>query len=214
MRRITVLAAALAASAAMAGAAWPQTLNAAPKGLTPSFQVTSPKYQEFSFLDKRHAASERDCGGQNISPPIAWSGEPKDTTKSFAVVQYDPDGANGQGEGKWVGYNIPTTIHAFAEGAMSGTTPGITVGLDDHNIQEYYGACPPYGKMHHYVFGVYALDIPVGELKANLNREDLLKAIQGHTRAYQSIVFYYQRTPPPGGIPASSPPPVRAAKPQ
>jgi hypothetical protein len=176
-----------------------------PDGLKPSFQVTSTEYKEFAFLNQRNAASERDCGGQNLSPAIAWSGEPKETT-SFAVSYFDPDGNNGQGEAHWIGYNIAPTVHSLAEGAMSASTPGVTVGMDDHGKQEYYGACPPYGKFHHYVYGVYALDIPVGDLKPGMTRDDLLKAIKGHTRAYQSIVFVYQRKPPAGGVPAQNGP--------
>lgn len=192
--------------ACMAGVA---TIHAAtaqePGGLKPSFQVTSPEYKEFAFLNQRNAASERDCGGKNLSPAIAWRGEPQGT-KSFAVTYFDPDGNNGQGEAHWIGYNIAPTVHSLAEGAMSATTPGVTVGVDDHGKQEYYGACPPYGKFHHYVYGVYALDLAPGDLKPGMTREELLKAIKGHTHAYQSIVFVYQRKTPPGGIPPQNGP--------
>lgn len=197
----TVLTVAWVAGLAMTGIASAQE----PDGLKPSFLVTSPDYKEFAFLDQRNAASERDCGGKNLSPAIAWSGEPANT-QSFAVTYFDPDGNNGQGEAHWIGYNIPTSVHALAEGAMSGSTPGMTVGVDDHGKQEYYGACPPYGKFHHYVYGVYALDVPVGDLKPGMSRDDLLKAIKGHTHAYQSIVFVYQRKPPAGGVPQQNGP--------
>ena len=74
-------------------------------GLKPSFLVTSPDYKEFAFLKQRNAAAERDCGGRNLSPAIVWSGEPAET-KSFAVIYFDPDGNNGQGEAHWIGYDI------------------------------------------------------------------------------------------------------------
>jgi Raf kinase inhibitor-like YbhB/YbcL family protein len=172
------------------GSVWPQDV-----ALKPSFLITSSSAKEYAFFDRRFAAAERDCGGQNVSPAIEWRGEPAET-KSFAVVYFDPDGANGQGESKWVGYNIPPTLHSLPERAMTDNSARITVGPNDHGDEAYYGACPPYGKLHHYVFGVYALDIPVGTLKPGLNREALLTAMKGHTRAYQSIVFVYQRTPP------------------
>ena len=173
--------------------------------LRPSFLVTSPTYPEFASIDRRSAASERDCGGQNLSPALAWSGEPS-RTQSFAVYFQDPDGMFGQGEAKWIGYNIPSSVHALAEGAMSGSTPGVTVGLNEHDESAYYGPCPPYGTMHHYVYGVYALDLPVGSLKPGLNKIDFLKALKGHVVAYQSIVFAYQRPLPANGvIPAWTP---------
>lgn len=167
--------------------------------LRPSFLITSPAYAEFAFLDKRSAAAERDCGGQNLSPALAWSGEPS-ATRSFAVLFQDPDGNNGQSEGKWIGYNIEPTVHALAEGAMSSTAKGMTLGVNDSGEAGYYGPCPPYGKMHHYVYGVYGLDLPVGALKPGMNREDFLKSVKGHTIAYQSIVFIYQRPLPANGI--------------
>jgi len=174
--------------------------------LKPSFLISSPSYTEFAFLDARNAAAERDCGGRNLSPALAWSGEPADT-KSFAVVYFDPDGNNGQGEAHWIGYNIPTGVHGIPEGGMGASVANMTVGTNDHGNAVYYGACPPYGKFHHYVYGVYALDLPVGELQPGLNRDELLRRIKGHTRAYQSIVFVYQRTPPPAGTQQRSPQP-------
>jgi Raf kinase inhibitor-like YbhB/YbcL family protein len=177
--------------------AWWTTAHSQQTGLVPAFQVTSSSYPEFTFLDKRNASSERDCGGQNLSPALEWKGEPG-TTKSFAVVDFDPDGANGQGVAHWLGYNIAPTAHALPEGGMTKNILTATIGTNSHGNTEYYGACPPFGKRHHYVYEVYALDLPVGSLAPGLTREALLKAIQGHTVANQSIVFVYQRTPPAG----------------
>ena len=167
--------------------------------LKPSFLVTSSTYKDLAFIDKHSAASERDCGGQNLSPALAWSGEPA-ATKSFAVLFQDPDGNNGQLEGKWIGYNIPPSVHSLDEGGMTNNSAGITVGVNDSGDQAYYGPCPPYGKLHHYVYGVYALDLPVGALKPGLNRADFLASIKGHTIAYQSIVLVYQRALPANGV--------------
>jgi Raf kinase inhibitor-like YbhB/YbcL family protein len=189
-------AALIAAAPTISGGALAQT----PAPLRPSFLITSPTYPEFAFMDKHSAASERDCGGQNLSPALAWSGEPAAATHSFAVLFQDPDGNNGQSEGKWIGYNIAPTVHSLPEGGMSATAQDMTLGVTDNGDPGYYGPCPPYGKMHHYVYGVYALDLPVGALPAGLNREQFLKAVKGHTVAYQSIVFIYQRPLPANGI--------------
>src|SRR6195952_5759993 len=60
------------------------------------FTLTSPTLSDNATLDSRHAASAQDCGGKNVSLPLAWSNAPTDT-KSFAVTIYDPDGARGLG---------------------------------------------------------------------------------------------------------------------
>jgi Raf kinase inhibitor-like YbhB/YbcL family protein len=172
----------------------PSGTRAQDPNLVPALQISSA-LPEFTFLDQRFAAAERDCGGQNMSPPIAWSGEPA-TTKSFAVMDFDPDGANGQGVAHWIGYNIPPTEHSLPEGGMSHNLLKATVGTNSHGTTEYYGACPPFGKRHHYVYEVYALDLPVGALTPGMKREEFLAAIKGHTVANQSIVFVYQRKPP------------------
>jgi Raf kinase inhibitor-like YbhB/YbcL family protein len=177
-------------------------LAAQTQKLEPAFRVTS-SYPEVQFLAQKNAAAERDCGGQNISPSLAWVGEPA-TAKSFAIIDFDPDGANGQGVAHWIGYNIAPDVHAMPERGMTDNLLHATLGTNSHGTTDYYGACPPYGKRHHYVYEVYALDLPVGALHPGLTRDDLLKAIHGHTVANQSIVFVYQRTPPPGGIPAKS----------
>lgn len=200
----TYLTMALVAGLAAANVASAQE----PTGLKPSFVISSPEYKEFAFLNQRNAAAERDCGGKNLSPAIAWSGEPKET-KSFAVIYFDPDGNNGQGEAHWIGYNIAPTIHSLPEGAMTDVTAGVSVGTNDHGNAAYYGACPPYGKFHHYVYGVYALDLAVGDLKPGMRRDELLKTIKGHTRAYQSIVFVYQRKTPAGAIAPQNVPTTR-----
>lgn len=183
---------------AIASLVVPVGASAQTPALKPSFLVTST-YQDAAFIDKRNAASERDCGGQNLSPALAWTGEPA-KTQSFAVLFQDPDGNNGQSEGKWIGYNIPVTVHGFVEGEMTRNSLGMTIGVNDHGEAAYYGPCPPYGKLHHYVYGVYALDLPVGALKAGLNREEFLNSIKGHTVAYQSLVLIYQRPMPADGV--------------
>lgn len=200
--RLMTSAVMIASLGTTASARAPSVQSAAsgqPSALRPSFLVTSPDYEDLAFLKKRQAASERDCGGLNLSPALHWSGEPSKAT-SFAVMFYDPDGVFGQSETKWIGYNIPTTVHALAEGAMSASAQNMSIGVNDHGEAAYYGPCPPYGTRHHYVFGVYALDLPVGSIPAGLDRPGFLKAIRGHTLAYQSIVLSYQRALPANGV--------------
>src|SRR6516162_5985181 len=70
-----------------------------------SFTVTSPGSPDGAMLTRRNAASIGDCGGENLSPPLAWSPSP-DGTRSHAVILYDPDGAKGLGSVHWVAYDL------------------------------------------------------------------------------------------------------------
>ena len=58
------------------------------------------------------------CVGENISPPLAWSGAPEGT-KSFAIVMLDPEGRAPAGVVHMVIYGIPGDVKGFAEGELS-----------------------------------------------------------------------------------------------
>ena len=76
------------------------------------FEVASPDFPDNGMLTEANAGvgtSPRGpwtCGGQNISPALAWSHAPADT-KSFAVIMDDPDAAMGRGGNHWITYDIP-----------------------------------------------------------------------------------------------------------
>ena len=66
---------------------------------------------------RRHAA-QPNCVGQNLSPPLAWSGVPEGT-KSFALLLFDPEGRAPAGVSHMVVYGIPADVKGFAEGEFS-----------------------------------------------------------------------------------------------
>ena len=155
------------------------------------FTLTSPSLTDNATLDSRHAASAQDCGGKNVSLPLAWSNAPPDT-KSFAVTIFDPDGARGLGIVHWVLYGIPATTTTLADG---GPPPAGSIGgINRTGKDGYYGPCPPHGDApHHYVVQVYALDIDANSLPAALNRDALIGAMKGHVLASSSMVVRYAR---------------------
>src|SRR3954451_21204708 len=57
------------------------------------------------------------CVGENISPPLAWSGAPEGT-KSFAMIMLDPEGRAPAGVVHMVIYGIPGDVRGFAEGEL------------------------------------------------------------------------------------------------
>jgi Raf kinase inhibitor-like YbhB/YbcL family protein len=157
------------------------------------FTVMSPGLDDGALLSRRNAASAGDCGGENISPPIAWSNTPKGTL-SHAVVVYDPDGSKGLGSVHWVAYDIAASTTSLAEGAGSAPSTQFVGGANNRGGNSYAGPCPPVGdRLHHYVFSVYALDLPPGKLQPGLTRDALLHAIRGYVLAASSIVLRYAR---------------------
>lgn len=155
--------------------------------------VSVPGHSELSFLAKKNEANTGSCNGGNVSPPLHWSHGPA-TTKSYAVMMSDPDGGRGRGSTHWIAYNIPPSTASLAEGAGSSTTTAFTHGKNQAGMEQYRGPCPGAGDQpHHYIIGVYALDLDPGALPAGLDREKFLAAVADHSLSYASIVLLYGR---------------------
>ncbi len=92
------------------------------------------------------------CGGGNVSPELHWSNAPRGT-RSFALILYDPDATGGWYH--WVGYNIPGSIGELRAGIRLQLAE---VGATSFGQLRYGGPCPPPGKVHHYIFTLYALN--------------------------------------------------------
>jgi Raf kinase inhibitor-like YbhB/YbcL family protein len=163
------------------------------------FTLTSPDFADNGMLSSANAgtgASTRGnwpCGGQNVSPALAWSNAPVGT-KSFAVIMQDPDAASGLGTVHWIAYDIPATVNALPRNAGAGSSASLVEGANGRNLTMYFGPCSePEARAHHFLWMVYALDIAPGTLKPGLTREAFLQQIQGHNLAEASLSSrYYQ----------------------
>lgn len=125
-----------------------------------AFSLQSPEIQPGSTLAPRFEANIEGCKGDNRSPALRWSGEPKGT-RSFAITVFDPD-APGSGWWHWVVVNIPSTVHALPAGGGNANGANLPRGAmqlhNDFGNANWDGPCPPAGdKPHRYVFTVHAL---------------------------------------------------------
>src|SRR5215510_6726373 len=88
--------------------------------------LTSPQMPDNGTLAVKNACADKqrtpNCVGENVSPPLAWSGVP-DGTKSFALLLFDPEGRAPAGVSHMVIYGIPAEVQGFAEGALSKESP-------------------------------------------------------------------------------------------
>jgi Raf kinase inhibitor-like YbhB/YbcL family protein len=135
-------------------------------------------------------------GQQNAgSPAVSWSGAPAGTM-AFAVIFHDTDVAlpNGDDVLHWAIFDIPGTSMGLPENvAKTPTLPDGSVQMNNiAGMPGYFGPCPPPPTTHHYIFEVYALDQKLG-LAQPSTRADLLKAMQGHTRAKGTYVGTYKQ---------------------
>ena len=144
-----------------------------------------------AFKDEEEIPRKYICDGEDLSPPLKWSGAPPET-KSYVLIVYDPDAPKGIFY-HWLLYNIPPDLTSLPEGVpKGGETPYGLQGINDFGALGYGGPCPPPGSTHHYVFILLALDTKLG-IKAGATINDLLKALDGHVLAYAKLVGTYGR---------------------
>jgi Raf kinase inhibitor-like YbhB/YbcL family protein len=136
------------------------------------------------------------CGGGNTSPQLSWSGAPAET-KSFVVTLFDPDAPTSTGFWHWTVFNIPATITGLPAGAGSMPSPvkGAKSGYTDFGFSHYGGPCPPNGDQpHHYMFHVYALDVPaIQGVGAQSTAANIMFSLRGHLLAEGSIEGLFAR---------------------
>jgi hypothetical protein len=177
------LLAALAAAATLAlgacsdpgGAAGPE---ASLGGVTSPLKVTSEDFADGGGLASTFAAGEDRCPGDNLNPQLTWSEGPAGTA-SYAIALNDPD---ARGYSHWLHVDIPADVQSVARGGSAGL-PGIA-GRGTNGTDAYFGPCPP--SQHHYVFTVYALDVPLAPDHA-LTWAEFAESADGHVLAVGSI---------------------------
>jgi Raf kinase inhibitor-like YbhB/YbcL family protein len=151
-----------------------------------AIKVTSSAFKDGEIIPKQYT-----CDGNDISPPLTWSGAPQET-KSIALICDDPDAPMGTWV-HWVLFNLPPASNALPAEVSSARVldNGAKHGKNDFRRFGYGGPCPP-GGTHRYYFKVYALD-SVLDLDPGITKADLVKAMQGHIIAEGQLMGRYKR---------------------
>ncbi len=139
-----------------------------------------------AFKGNESIPSKYTCEGENVSPPLRWTGAPQGT-KSFVLIVDDPD-APSKTWIHWVVYNIPETISESKEGSAPS---GALQGVNDYRSNDYKGPCPPSGR-HRYFFKIYALDQPL-QLPKGATKQQVEKAMQPHILGKAELIGTYQK---------------------
>ena len=135
------------------------------------------------------------CEGNDVSPPLAWSGVPPGT-KSVALIVDDPDAPDPAQPRMtwvhWVLYDIPPTAGGLPEAvATAALPPGTREGLNDWGRTGYGGPCPPIGR-HRYFHKLFALDAVLPDLNRP-KKAALETAMQGHILEQATLIGTYQK---------------------
>ena len=151
--------------------------------------LTSPAFSHQGEIPKRYT-----CEGEDVSPPLAWSGLPAGT-RSLVLVVDDPDAPDPAAPKMtwvhWLLYNLPPTTEGLAEGLGADELPAGTMeGQNDWKNLGYGGPCPPTGR-HRYFHKLYALDTVLDDLEAP-TKAQLTKAMEGNVLDHAELVGTYE----------------------
>lgn len=134
--------------------------------------------------------------GENVSPPLSWSGVPAET-KELVLICEDPDAPMAKPYLHWIMSGIEPQVSYLPEGLSKEREPselhGAVQGDNGSRQAGYTGPIPPKGHgTHHYHFELFALDHPL-DAKDAPDRDALMKSMCGHVLAYGEVVGTYER---------------------
>ena len=152
------------------------------------------KLRSSAFSDGATLPRRFTCDGEDISPPLAWSGAPA-ATRSFVLLCNDPDAPAGTWH-HWAAYDIPPDRTALAEGAAADqSAAGFKQAINDFRNPGYGGPCPPHRHgIHHYHFRLLAVSVDRLPVRNDaMSCGDIEREARKHLLAEATLVGLYQR---------------------
>ncbi len=140
-------------------------------------RLTSPAFRDGGEIPEKYAKD-----GEDLSPPLTWSGVPAEAL-SLALIVDDPDAPRGTWT-HWVVTDLPAAATGLDEGATVGHA-----GLNDWKHAAWNGPAPPRGR-HRYEFKLFALDRELGLTRPT--RHEVERAMAGHVLAEAKLTGTYQ----------------------
>jgi Raf kinase inhibitor-like YbhB/YbcL family protein len=148
-----------------------------------SIELTSAAFADGDTIPDKYARL-----GDNVSPPLAWSGVPEGTIELALIVE-DPDAPSGTFT-HWIVSGLGPDTEGLAEGEL----PARAVeGSNDFGEDGYGGPQPPPGDPpHRYVFTLLALGSET-ELAPGTSAVEFHDAVQGNELARGQLTGRYGR---------------------
>ena len=162
-------------------------------GETPSAPASDLRLTSPDFEGGQPIPAEFTADGANRSPALKWSDAP-DGTKCFVLTCIDPDAPAGPWV-HWVAYAIGPSLDSLPAGVppvAHHDESGVRQGVNSFGNLGYGGPDPPPGKVHHYVFTLYAVGA-TPTLPEKASKEAVVGAITPHVLAEATLTGTYER---------------------
>ncbi len=155
--------------------------------------ISSPAFSHGAMIPRKYTGE-----GEDVSPPLTWSGVPK-AAKELALVCDDPDAPTAEPWVHWVIYHIPPEVTGLPEGIPklsrlkepTGALQGKNSWTSGQSIG-YRGPMPPPGNSHRYFFHIYALGAKLS-IESGLTKKALMEEIADHVIAEGQWMGTYAR---------------------
>jgi len=146
------------------------------------FVMSSPAFENGGLIPRAYANTGV-TGGENVSIPYEWGGEPADA-RSFALLLVDRHPA-ARSWVHWLVTSIPPDTRSLPRDASgSGMPSGSREHINSFGSVGYGGPQPPPGSGgHEYEAVLYALDADIGGLSERMKLDEFTRAIDGHVLA-------------------------------
>ena len=132
------------------------------------FALTSPAFKAGQELDPCFTAKEEDA----VAPPLEWSAPPPGSQELILIVE-DATNHAAAPACHWVVWGLSAQRGKLLEGEVPPRT-----GKNAFGNSEWLLPDPPVGETRHYVFQIFATDLPM-TLMPGASREDVIGAIKG-----------------------------------
>lgn len=147
------------------------------------FQLTSPAFRAGEELDPSFTADEEDA----VAPPLEWTAPPPGSQEIVVIVE-DANAGADEPRCHWLVWGLPGQRGKLLEGEVPPRTGKNSLGNSEWLLPDL-----PEGETHHFVFQLFALELPL-TLMPGASREDLLAAMEGQVVASALLVAQYTRS--------------------
>lgn len=148
------------------------------------FKLTSPAFEAGEELDPCFTAKEEDA----VAPPLEWTAPPAGSQELVVIVEDVTDGSAAP-RVQWLVWGLAGQRGKLLEGEVPPRSGKNAVGNSEWLLPD-----PPEGETRHYVFQIFATDLPL-TLMPGASREDLIASIKGFVTACAVLYAPFTGTP-------------------